>query len=153
MPDTLPHTTPPLHKWVPLLRETLQREGRLLWQVQGQSMLPTLPPDCTIEIHDVASGVQLGDVLVFVDKAALVVHRLVARRGERLILQGDNRKVPDAPIHLDQIIGKVVKATYQERLTYPHKFLRFIAIFWIARYYWFRMRRFVYRNLWGNDHQ
>lgn len=150
MADTLPPTPPPVHKWVPLLRESLHREGRFFWQVEGQSMLPTLPPNSTIEIHAVGdAGVRLGDVLVFAHQDVLVVHRLVARRGDTLILQGDNRIAPDAPISLHQVIGKVVKATYQQNSTYPYKFIQVVALFWIARYYWLKIRRVLHRKLKG----
>lgn len=106
-------------------------------------MRPTLPPDCTIEIHAAGQQVPIGTLLVFAKQGALVVHRLVARRGDTLILQGDNRKVPDEPIHPQQIIGQVVQATYQDSLIYPYKFVQIIAIFWIARYYWLMCLRLL----------
>jgi len=109
-------------------------------------MLPTLPPDCTIEIHAVGADVQIGDIVVFAYQDALVVHRLVARRGNILIIQGDNRTVPDPPIQFHHIIGRVGKATYQQTLKYPCKFERFVTHFWIARYYSLKLRRFLDRK-------
>ena len=145
MTDILPSTTPLLYQVCPLRRETLHREGRFFWQVEGQSMLPTLPANCTIEIHALDSGVKLGDLLVFAQPHAIVVHRLVERRGDRLILQGDNRTVPDAPITTQQVIGRVVSATYQNKKTYPDTFSQFVANIWIARYYWFKIFRILHR--------
>jgi phage repressor protein C with HTH and peptisase S24 domain len=138
---------PAVETWVPLLRDTLARDGKFFWQVQGKSMLPTLPPDCTIEIHPMQGEARLGELLVFADKNTLVVHRLVAQRAAHFILQGDNRAVWDPPISPDQVIGCVFQATYQNRLVYPHKFNRLIAYFWIARYYWLKLIRFLVRNI------
>lgn len=148
IPDTLPPPleTIPFQKWVPLFWETLERDGRLLWRVEGESMRPTLPPGCTIEIHAIKGRISLGTLLVFAEQGALVVHRLVARRGERLVLQGDNRKIPDLLIQPEQVIGYVVKATYQEALIYPHKFIQLVAIFMIARYYWLMCLRFLLKG-------
>jgi phage repressor protein C with HTH and peptisase S24 domain len=140
-------TTPSVETWVPLLRDTLARNGKFFWQVQGKSMLPTLPSDCTIEIHPMRREARLGELLVFADKNTLVVHRLVARHSERFILQGDNRAVWDAPISPEQVIGRVFQATYQNTLVYPHKLNGLIAYFWIARYYWLKLIRFLIRNI------
>lgn len=110
-------------------------------------MVPTLPPDSTIEIHAVGDeGIRVGDLLVFAHHDVLVVHRLVARQGEKLILQGDNRTAPDDPITQHQVIGKVVKATYQQNSTYPYKFIQFLALYWIARYYWLQIRQVLRRK-------
>lgn len=146
-PDTLPQklNNLSLESWVPLLRETLERDGKFFWLVQGQSMLPTLPPGSTIEIHPVRQDETLGDILVFAERSTLVVHRLVARHHNRWILQGDNRTEWDPPVQPAQVIGRVLKATYQGSLTYPHKFDRMIAYFWIARYHGLKLLRFVRR--------
>jgi phage repressor protein C with HTH and peptisase S24 domain len=149
LPNTLftPMPNSAVETWVPLLRDTLVRDGKFFWQVQGKSMLPTLPPDCTIEIHPVTSKPRRGELLVFADKGTLVVHRLVAKRLSKFILQGDNRAVWDPPISPEQVVGRVFQATYQDTLVYPHKFNRLIAYFWIARYYWLKLIRFLIRNI------
>lgn len=110
-------------------------------------MMPTLPPDCTIEIVPVTGAARIGDLLVFAERQALVVHRLVARRGELLLLQGDNRKVPDAPVAPGQIIGRVARAFRGSDLIYPHTLLTPVAVFWLARYYWFKVGRVLRRFL------
>jgi hypothetical protein len=137
----------PLDALVPLLRDTLAREGRLRWQVEGRSMLPALPPGCTIEIRALDGEPRLGDLLVFAGRDALVVHRLVAKRGSSLILQGDNRGLPDPPVTAERLIGRVERATADEKLLYPHRFLRIIAGYRVLRYHTYRALRLLRRVL------
>lgn len=137
----------PFSKLVPLLRETLAREGRLDWRVEGQSMTPTLPPDSLIEIRALDETPHLGDIVVYASDSALVVHRLVARRGTALIFQGDHRRLPDSTVTKAQLIGRVVTATYRETILYPQHFSRLVAYFWVSRYYWLKGLRYLRRKM------
>ncbi len=50
-----------------------------------------------------------GDLLLFLGRPGPVVHRVVGRRGEVLVTQGDNRPVPDVePVATDDVVGVVV---------------------------------------------
>ncbi len=90
--DALPN----LHQWLPLLSESLAREGRFRWQLRGGSMRPTLPPDCQIEIAPPPQVIPLGALIVFASGSALVAHRLVYRADPFLVAQGDHRREPDS---------------------------------------------------------
>ena len=74
----------PISTWLPLLQETLQREGRFRVRLRGDSMRPSLPADAEIEIVPAPAHLRLGDIIVFHQGDELIAHRLVARRGERL---------------------------------------------------------------------
>ena len=93
--------------WLPLLREALAKEGHFRWPLHGNSMLPTLPADCEIELVPLSPPVKLGELIVFVAGDTLIAHRLVRRTGGYWIAQGDHRLVPDRPIRPDQVLGRV----------------------------------------------
>ncbi len=110
-------------------------------------MLPTLPPGAIIEIRAITGGVRRGELLVFAGDEVLVVHRLVGRRGDSLILQGDNRTVPDAPVHPEHLIGRVVRGWQGSTLIYGNSRVNIIAFLWILRYHALRILRFGIRHL------
>lgn len=55
-----------------------------------------------------ADSYQERDIVVFQDGASLVVHRIIEIDGEKIITQGDANNVPDEPIELSAIKGKVL---------------------------------------------
>lgn len=108
-------------------------------------MEPTLPSGCEIEIVPVQGELTVGDIVVFVARDVLVVHRLVHRRRGRWVAQGDGRLTPDAPLNPQDILGRVVQATYQGRQCWPYRYYRLVAFFWLFRYHLFRVRRLAHR--------
>jgi hypothetical protein len=127
--DALPN----LHQWLPLLSESLAHQGRFRWQMRGASMLPTLPPDCEIEIVPPPAAIPLGALVVFAGNASLVVHRLVHRTPSRLLTQGDNRRGPDAWLQPSQVLGVVVAAYYDTRRIWPRAAEPVLRWWWIGR--------------------
>jgi hypothetical protein len=133
--------------WVPLLREALTREGRFRWRLHGTSMVPTLPPECEIEIVPLPRAVPLGSLVVFADGDALVAHRLVCRTGEHWITQGDSRLAPDRPLEPEQILGVVVAAYRDGRRCWPGPFSPLLVPFWVARCHLLRGARAAWRRV------
>lgn len=124
--------------WLPLLRESLARRGRLRWPLRGNSMAPTLPPECEIEIVPLLPRVRLGDLIVFVADDTLVAHRLVHRSRGCWITQGDGRAIPDRPVDPSQVLGVVAAAYLDGRRCWPGTLSRFWAMLWVARYHLLR---------------
>jgi hypothetical protein len=147
--ETTGDLLPNLRQWLPLLSESLARQGRFRWQLRGASMLPTLPAGCEIEIVPPPGSIPLGALLVFAGHDSLVVHRLVHRSSPFLVAQGDNRREPDPWLRPDQVLG-VVQIAYQgERRLWPGRWEPLLKWWWIGRAggLWLlrRFRRFVNR--------
>jgi len=133
--------------WLPLIRQALASEGRFRFPLAGDSMRPTLPVRCEIEIAPLVSPPALGDLIVFVVDDALVAHRLVRRKADALIAQGDNRRGPDRPLLPDQVIGRVTSAYVNGSRIWPGPPERLAARFWIARHHACRGARWIARKL------
>lgn len=133
--------------WLPLLHEALVGQGSLRMPLRGNSMLPTLPTQCEIEVIPLSEPPALGDLIVFVAGDALVAHRLVRRSGGRLIAQGDHRLGPDSPLTHDQILGRVAGAYVDAQRVWPTPTALRIAWFWQVRYQGLRGARLLARLL------
>lgn len=98
-------------------------------------MLPTLPPDCEIEIVSLPAVVRLGDLVVFVAGDTLVAHRLVHRSRGRWITQGDACQTPDRPWDPALALGTVRAAYLDGQRCWPGKLSRPAAMVWAVRYH------------------
>jgi hypothetical protein len=132
--------------WLPLLRETLIREGRFRWLLRGNSMLPTLPAECEIELAPLSYPVRLGELIVFVVDDTLIAHRLVRRAGDYWIAQGDHRLAPDRPVRPDQVVGRVLAAYQNNRRCWPRRFSAVGRVAWLARHHALRVLRAAWRS-------
>ncbi len=119
-------------EFLPLLREALEREGRFRLPLRGNSMLPTLPAACEIEVVP-AGEPRVGELLVFALGDALVAHRLVRRRGEWLVCQGDNRRAADPPLRRGQVLGRMAGAWVEGQRVWPGRWERVAVAWWVAR--------------------
>ncbi len=72
----------------------------------GNSMAPTIQAGDKIRLR-AGERPRWGDVVVAVTDRGLLVHRVVARRGDELELRGDNSPRPDAPIASSAVLGIV----------------------------------------------
>ena len=75
--------------------------------VLSGSMEPTLSVDDLIFVK-AQDGYAVGDVVVFQNGGALVVHRLMQIDGDMVITQGDANDSPDAEMEMTRIRGVVV---------------------------------------------
>ncbi len=142
---------PALQGWLPLLQESLAREGRFRWQLAGKSMEPTLPDGCQIEIVPVQGAASLGAVVVFASNSALVAHRLVHRRGRYLVTQGDGRREPDRWLLPAQLVGRVDKAWAGGHEIWPRDGESLRRWRWVGRAYALAGRRRLRSLLLGRN--
>ena len=98
---------------IELMDETL-KTGKLRFRALGNSMFPFIRSGDLITIKPFKeSEIYIGDVIFYKKEGLLFVHRLIKK--ERLngdligITRGDNRQIPDKPIKMSQVKGKVVK--------------------------------------------
>ncbi len=83
-------------------------KGSARLRVVGTSMLPLLPPGTVVEIEPLPSKLNVGDVLVFRAGKSLLVHRVVALRGESGV-QTCGDAIPENPEHVAyrDVVGRV----------------------------------------------
>lgn len=67
----------------------------------------------TIEVGDViivklTKDVNLEDIVVYKQDSNLITHRIISIDGEKVITKGDANNTGDAPITINDIIGKVI---------------------------------------------
>ena len=86
---------------------TLARMGKsVTLSVNGKSMLPSIAEKDMVEIQQF-DNYNIGDVLVYMYKGDLLIHRLVKKENERFVCKGDNSfRLED--IFSQDIIGKVI---------------------------------------------
>lgn len=135
--------------WAPLLREALAAEGCFHWPLRGNSMRPTLPPACDIDIVPLPDPTPLGSLLVFASNDTLIAHRLVRRAAGHWIAQGDGRLGPDRPLAPEQILGRVAGAYLNGRRIWPNRAEGLLRWCWVARHHALRPIRFTWRRLRG----
>ena len=100
-----------LQQLVPdLLRHRLAESGAVTLRVQGWSMWPALRRGEPVEVEAcTVESLRPGDVVVVGrrsgDGRVLIVHRLLTHTGGQLVLRGDMRPDPDAPVDAADVIG------------------------------------------------
>ena len=75
--------------------------------VLSGSMEPTLSVDALVFVKK-ADHYEVGDVVVYQDGHALVIHRLISIDGDQAVTKGDHNNVADNPISVSAIKGKMV---------------------------------------------
>ena len=102
-----------------LLSET---GGELSMPVSGASMWPTLRPNDHITVR--RDLWQINDILLFFQNEQVIVHRLLSRQPDGfLITKGDNRRLSDAPILEEHVIGRVVHIERHGRVVPVYRLL------------------------------
>lgn len=92
----------------PLLREALERDGRVTLPVSGGSMRPFLPGPRRLTLVRVPFGkIRAGDVIGYDVGGRFFAHRAVSRTGSRLRVRGDSGIGPDHEVGSDEVWGRV----------------------------------------------
>ena len=115
-----------------LLAEVARKFGEIRFKATGDSMLPSVWPGDLLTVRRQSfSEFQSGDTVLYErgDESALtrsygpaspkgrgfVAHRIVGRTGRQLITRGDSLRRNDAPVHEEQVLGRVVCVTRNGR--------------------------------------
>ena len=96
-----------------LMREVLSRGMPFRFRAKGWSMMPFILDGDVISVSPLRRGrPNIGDVVAFIrpESESLVVHRVVARRGEACLIQGDNSwGEGDGLVPCANILGRVTR--------------------------------------------
>jgi hypothetical protein len=89
-------------------------------RARGTSMGQTIPAGARIRVRCGTEGAcRVGDVVVFMDGAELISHRVVYRGHSRsarafVVTRGDGLVMPDRPVSMTSIVGRVTAVHRQE---------------------------------------
>ncbi len=107
-----------------LLTEVARKFGEIRFKATGDSMLPSVWPGDLLTVRRQSfSEFRRGQIVLYErvagENAQLVAHRIVDcsgdRSGRQLITRGDSLPRNDAPVHEDQILGRVVSISRKGR--------------------------------------
>ena len=81
------------------------------FRLKGNSMFPLLRngKDVVVLEKCPADSLQPMDVVLFRYQGKHVLHRIIRREGERLLIQGDGSMVAKEECTVDDVVGKVVQ--------------------------------------------
>lgn len=85
-----------------------RQRRRIVARFGGTSMLPSIPPETELLI-DCGREPQTGDVVLAATEVGLIVHRLIAVRGDRGVMRGDGAAIPDPAVPMTDIFGVAMK--------------------------------------------
>ena len=111
-----------------LLVEVARNFGEIRFKATGDSMLPSVWPGDLLTVRRQSfSEFKSGEIVLYEreagENAQLVAHRIVDcsgdRSGQQLITRGDSLPCDDAPVHEDQILGRVVSISRNGRPISP----------------------------------
>ena len=98
-----------------LLRGLLAEGFDVELRVTGSSMAPFIVGGDLVTVSPCKMSprasvpIKIGDIVAFVAGGRLVIHRLVARSGGRLVARGDAAGRPDEPVEADDVLGTVTR--------------------------------------------
>src|SRR2546422_7181728 len=116
-----------------LLAEVARKFGEIRFKATGDSMLPSVWPGDLLTVRRQSfSEFQSGEIVLYEREAGentltrpygpaspggrgFVAHRIVRRNGRQLITRGDSLRRNDAPVHEEQVLGRVVCVTRNGR--------------------------------------
>jgi len=106
------------------LAAVLGRRKPFRFVAHGASMYPFIRDGDAVTVGPLpAAGSLVGDVVAFrqPDGAGLVIHRVVARHGDRCLLRGDNTVAADGFVAESDILGVVVAVERRGRAVRSHR--------------------------------
>jgi signal peptidase I len=103
-----------------LVAEVLRQFGEVRLKVNGASMLPAVWPGDVLTIRRRSPAELLpGRILLCYRDQGFVAHRMVGKRGDRLITRGDSHLREDAPFSNEEVLGEVVSILRNGHLIDP----------------------------------
>lgn len=103
-------------RFVQAVEDVLRQGHSARFRATGWSMHPAIRNGETITVEPLGeSPPRVGDVLLYRQGSGAIAHRVVrveasAVRPTQLVLRGDTADDCDAPIAIDQVLGRVVEA-------------------------------------------
>lgn len=103
-----------------LIAEAVREYGAAQFRAQGGSMRPLMRPGDVLRIRREPLGaIRFGEIAVFSRSGGIFAHRVIGARlqdGKRvLITKGDAFAEPDAPVHEEELLGRVTAVVRGER--------------------------------------
>src|ERR1700688_4923956 len=108
-----------------LTEEVVRTFGTVRLRVFGTSMVPSILPGDLVLIHKASlNDISPGEVVMFLQKGRLFVHRVVDRRVAAtsggpvepcLITRGDRLRHDDPPVSSPELLGRVVSIERDNR--------------------------------------
>ena len=93
-----------------LLQAVMDKQARCRFQVKGQSMAPFVRDGDIVTVAPVGKRpLRIGDVVAFTSPQAgmFLVHRVVGKHGDKLLVKGDNCAGPDGRVAVSAVLGRV----------------------------------------------
>ena len=117
-----------------LLAEAARNFGEVRFKATGDSMLPSVWPGDVLTVRRQSfSESRVGQIVLCSRGGQLMAHRIVSVEADRLITRGDSLPYNDAPVHEDQILGRVVSIARNRRPISPDFTLRRRMAAWLLR--------------------
>ncbi|MBN2106767.1 MAG: GNAT family N-acetyltransferase, partial [Deltaproteobacteria bacterium] len=101
-----------------LMLGAAERGVPLRMMVRGFSMAPCIRDEDLVTIVPLKGSLaRVGEVVAFIapDTGLMIIHRVIARRGEGYVMRGDNASASDGVIAPENIIGRVTCVTRRGR--------------------------------------
>jgi signal peptidase I len=108
-----------------LAEEVVRTFGEVRLRVSGTSMVPSILPGDLVSIHQAnLRDISPGDIVLFLQKGRLIVHRVVDRKVAAiadspaescLITRGDRVRHDDPPVSSPELLGRVVSIERDNR--------------------------------------
>jgi signal peptidase I len=93
-----------------LVQELMARGFCIHARTIGPSMYPLLKTGYKLFIEPrVAAELNIGDIVFYQRGESYVVHRLIRKNGSTITTKGDNFPYYDAPVSVEQVLGRVVQ--------------------------------------------
>lgn len=89
-----------------LARHHLSLGRPLVVRASGYSMWPLVRPGQRVVVQP-AGSLAVGDLALVELGPALVLHRVIALTGDRVLVKGDHNPSPDPELHRDAVLGVV----------------------------------------------
>lgn len=115
MERTEPGVAPSNAVHAAMLRVEIERRGALWVRAEGGSMWPTILHGDEVLLER-ADAYHPGDVVLAQCDHRLLLHRVAARRGGRLVTIGDASSEPDGEVEIDRVIALAVATRRGARL-------------------------------------
>ena len=89
--------------------DVLRAGGAVSLVATGHSMTPAIRSGDRLAIEPLGAVPRTGDVLACATDGGLVIHRVVGRRGGRLVVRGDVAPASDPPVPIEAVLGAVTR--------------------------------------------